>query len=202
MANAAIALYEASSEPRYLEQAEAWVRVMERHYAAPDGGFYLSAGDTEGLVARPLSASDSAVPSGNGAALQALARIYALTGENNYRDKATAIIRAFSGELDRDSLSMATYLNGIDLLLNTVHIVIVGDRGTEECKALIKAVYCASVPNRVMQVVRPGHQFPPGHPAHGKTQLDGKATVYLCRGQQCSLPIVTPFKLEQELRSA
>jgi hypothetical protein len=39
----------------------------------------------------------------------------------------------------------------------------------------------------------------PSHPAFGKTQLDGKATAYLCRGPTCSLPITDPDILSQAL---
>jgi uncharacterized protein YyaL (SSP411 family) len=200
MANAAIALYEVSSEPRYLDQAEAWVRVLDRHFAAPEGGFHLTADDTESLITRTRSAADSAVPSGNGMALQALLRIHALTGEPGYRDKADSLIRAFSGEVERDALSHAAYLNGIDLWADTLHVVIVGDRGAAETQALLAAVHGIALPNRVLQIVRPGHEFPSGHPAHGKHQLDGQATAYLCRGQTCSLPMTAPDALGQALR--
>jgi hypothetical protein len=200
MANAAIALYEASSERHYLAQAEAWIRVLERHFAAPGGGYYLTAGDTEGLITRTRSATDSAVPSGNGAALQALARLYALTGEDGYREKAEALIRAFSGELERDAIGLASYLNGIDLFARPFQIVIVGDRTAKNTQELINLVYKQSLPNRVLTVIRPGEVLPPSHPAFGKEQLEGRPTVYLCRGQTCSPPIFTAFKLDQELK--
>ena len=45
---------------------------------------------------------------------------------------------------------------------------------------------------------QPDQALPAAHPASGKTQIDGKATAYLCRGQTCSLPLTD----EQELRKA
>ena len=39
--------------------------------------------------------------------------------------------------------------------------------------------------------------LPEGHPAHGKTQKDKRATVYVCRGQSCSLPITDPAELAE-----
>ena len=53
---------------------------------------------------------------------------------------------------------------------------------------MIRMVYSLSLPNRVLSVVAPGASMPAGHTAHGKTQLDGKATAYLCTGSTCSLP--------------
>jgi hypothetical protein len=33
------------------------------------------------------------------------------------------------------------------------------------------------------------------HPAAGKTAIDGKTTVYVCRGESCSLPVTEPDAL-------
>ncbi len=202
MANAAVSLYEATSDRRYLEQAEAWIHVLERHFAAPGGGYYLTADDTEALITRIWSAGDAAVPSGNGAALHALLRIHALTGESTYLDKAEALIRAFSGELTRDAFSLSTYLNGIDRYLATLQIVIIGERNALETRDLLDSVFRLSLPNRVLDVIRPGETLPEGHLAHGKTDIEGHATAYVCRGQTCSAPILTAVRLGQVLRGA
>ena len=37
------------------------------------------------------------------------------------------------------------------------------------------------------------------HPAQGKTRIEDKATVYLCRGTTCSLPITDPEELARAL---
>ena len=54
MIRAALALHEATGERPYLDQALAWQRALDRHYANPDnGGYFLTADDAEGLVVRP-----------------------------------------------------------------------------------------------------------------------------------------------------
>src|SRR5207237_10420419 len=58
MVRAAVALYEATGERSYLDQAVAWQAALDRHYAHPDnGGYFLTADDAEGLVVRPSSTS-------------------------------------------------------------------------------------------------------------------------------------------------
>ena len=42
-------------------------------------------------------------------------------------------------------------------------------------------------------------ELPPQHPAAGKTQVNGQATAYVCRGATCSLPITAPAGLSQAL---
>ncbi|MEI9988175.1 MAG: hypothetical protein WDN69_36800 [Aliidongia sp.] len=74
----------------------------------------LPADDTEALITRTKSAADSAVPAGNGVMVEVLARLYLLTGEESYRERAEALIAAFSGELERNFFPLASYLNGVD----------------------------------------------------------------------------------------
>ena len=56
-----------------------------------------------------------------------------------------------------------------------------------------------SLPNRVLAVVAPGDGLPATHPAAGKSQIDGRATAYVCHGPVCSLPITEPDGLAQAL---
>src|SRR5206468_2786917 len=59
MIKAALALYEATGERPYLDQALTWQRALDRHYANSDnGGYYLTADDAEGLVVRPAATYD------------------------------------------------------------------------------------------------------------------------------------------------
>ena len=44
-----------------------------------------------------------------------------------------------------------------------------------------------------------GAALPEGHPAAGKTVVDGEATAYVCVGTSCSLPITTPEGLRTVL---
>ncbi len=67
MVRAALALHEATGERSYLDQALAWQHALDRHYANPDnGGYFLTADDAEGLVVRPASTHDDAIPNPNG----------------------------------------------------------------------------------------------------------------------------------------
>ena len=78
MIRAALALYEATAEVAYLDQALAWQHALDRHYANPEnGGYFLTAADAEGLVVRPSSTTDDATPNPNAIAAQNLVRLAA-----------------------------------------------------------------------------------------------------------------------------
>ena len=75
MSRAALALYEATTEPAYLEAAQVWQRTLEHHHAAPTGNYYLTADDAEGLIVRPSATTDDATPNHNAVIAQNLIRL-------------------------------------------------------------------------------------------------------------------------------
>jgi len=200
LCRAALALYEATAGGDFLTQARDWVRILDQHYwDLAEGGYFFAARDTEGLVAHPKTAADSAVPAGNGTLVGVLSRLAILTGEEAYRRRAEAILETFSGEMGRNFFPLATLLNNIELLAKPLQIVLVGENGAAPFDALRRAVYDVSLPNRVVISVPPGGSLPSDNPASGKGLVDGKPTAYVCEGPVCSLPINEPQTLLETL---
>jgi len=196
LARAALLLQEATGDDSYLEQAEGWVGQINDHYAdANTGGFFFAADDTPGLIVRNKTAGDNPTPSGNGTAAEVLARLWLLTGKDEYRAVAEAIINAFSGEIARNFFPLSTLLSAAELLFDPIQIVMIGDWSAEDTKLLANMALSAAPPSRVFQCFQPGSDLPKTHPAHGKKQKNTKATMYVCRGQSCSLPITDPADL-------
>ncbi len=199
LARAALALHEATGAAEWLDFALKLAALAEAHYADPAGGYYMTADDAESLVVRQKAAHDSAVPSGNGAMIEVLARLHYLTGEAAFRQRAERTVTAFSGELARNFFPLATLLNAAEFLERAVQVAIIGNRGEAATDALVTAAVQSGNPWRVLQVVAPDATLPPGHPAAGKTQLDGLATAYVCHGPTCSLPITDAAALRTVL---
>ena len=190
MARAAITLFEVTGAAPYLAQAEEWVAVADQHYwDADNGGYFYTADDAEQLIVRTKSAADSATPSGNGTLVGVLARLYALGGEEHFRIRAQMVVSAFSAELSRSTMALCTLLNGNETLQSAVQVVLVGDPNAEATRQLRRTVFAISAPNRILTQAAPGAALPDGHPAAGKTQVDGRPTAYICIGATCSLPI-------------
>ncbi len=80
-----------------------------------------------------------------------------------------------------------------------MQIVLVGEADDPALVTLRRAVDAVSLPRRVVQVVAPGAALPAGHPAHGKTAVDGRATAYVCEGPVCSLPVPDAAALDRLL---
>jgi uncharacterized protein YyaL (SSP411 family) len=190
MCRAALTLYQVTGQGTYLAAAETWVELLNAHYGDSErGGYFLTPGDAPDLIVRIRNAFDHATPSGNGMMVEVLASLFYLTGKPRYRDLAERQIGAFAGEAVRNSVPLAAFLSGMDFFLNGAQIVIRTGRGTE---LLSRIAWDCCVPNRLVTVLAPGAESPPGHPAEGKTSIDGQATAYVCVGQACSLPIIDP----------
>ncbi|HTH97050.1 MAG TPA: thioredoxin domain-containing protein [Stellaceae bacterium] len=200
MSRAGLALFEATDEARYLDQVRRWMATLDAHYRdAADGGYFLVADDTADVILRTKGVEDGAVPSGNGAMVEVLARLALLTGDPAFEARAETQLQAFSGEIERNIFGLGTLLNGADILNRALQIVVAGDPDASDTRTLVLAARRHAAPGRVLSVVGPGKALAADHPAAGKAPIEGKAAAYVCRGRICSAPVTDPEKLAQML---
>ncbi|HEX2114371.1 MAG TPA: thioredoxin domain-containing protein, partial [Alphaproteobacteria bacterium] len=199
LARAATLLFEATGNTEHLAYAESLVAAANAWYwDKSGGGYFFTAEDARDLITRTKHAHDNATPSGNGVMAQALTRLYHHTGKSEYRDRATAVIATFAGEVQRNFFPLSTLLNAAELAERPLQIVLAG--GGEAAAPLRHVVAtAASLPNLILQQVPPDARLPESHPAHGKGAIDGKATVYVCEGPVCSAPLTDPAALAADL---
>ncbi|MBV9900693.1 MAG: thioredoxin domain-containing protein, partial [Alphaproteobacteria bacterium] len=201
LCRAALALHEASGDDSLVDQTEQWIAILDRHYRDPaGGGYFFSADDTPTLIARAKTAADAATPAGNGTLVGVMTRLAIMTGNDDYRRRAEAIVETFSGELGRNFFPLATLLNNAEFALKPVQIVLAGKPDDTALAELRRATYRVSLPNRVVAVVPPGTELPAGHPAHGKGLVGGKPAAYVCEGPVCSLPLTDSDTLTEYLK--
>jgi uncharacterized protein YyaL (SSP411 family) len=201
MARAAFLLWEATGEKRYLTRAQNWVQMLNEHFwDSQNGGYFYTADDSDPLIVRTRVVFDQATPSANGTMISLLSRLHFVTSDNAYRDRANALIQAFAGEVPRAFLSMSTYLNGLEVAMTALQIVIIGQIDNPKTHELANAVLGRSLPCRTLIVVDPRQELPAGHPAHGKTMQNGQPTAYVCQRMTCSAPIANPVALSQVLQ--
>jgi uncharacterized protein len=91
---ALIALFEATCEERWFEQAIVLADVMIARFADPElGGFFSTAADAEALIARRKDLEDSPIPAGGSSACAGLLRLAQLTGNEDYERQAISVLR-------------------------------------------------------------------------------------------------------------
>ena len=201
MARAAITLFETTGDAAYLAAARTWMATLDRdHWDEEQGGYFVSAADTRDIPMRTKSIADHAVPSGNGVAVEVLAKLHLLTGEAGYRQRAEQIATLFSGDNAQYLLSVPGLLTAWEWVAGeAAQVVVVGRTDDPAVAVLRRASLAAARPLLVVQTVADGAELPPAHPAHGKTPIDGRAAAYVCIGERCGLPLVEPPALARML---
>ncbi|HSI01626.1 MAG TPA: thioredoxin domain-containing protein [Reyranella sp.] len=200
MARAGVALFEVTGEARHLDEAQALIAVLDRHFAdAEAGAYFTTADDAADLIVRGKHVHDNAAPAGNGMLVGVFARLWILTGDSRWHDKARAQVAAFAGELESNFFPLMTLLNGYETLHSAVETVLVGDLSSPQTEALRRAILGRSLPDKVMRRLAPCVALPDTHPAFGKGLVDGKPTLYVCRNMACAPPITDPDEVARAL---
>jgi uncharacterized protein YyaL (SSP411 family) len=193
-------LFEATGDAARLAQAERIVRATEAKFADGHGGFYTTADDaTDVPLARPRIAADNATPAGAGIIAEVFARLFHLTGDDAWRARTEATLRAFT-DVERIS-GMPGILSAADLLEEAATVVIAGDPADPRVEQLTAAALRA--PDSTVVVLRASRPdaLPAGHPAHGKGPVAGAPAAYVCRRNVCGLPITDAAALSRSLHA-
>ena len=197
---AALSLYQATGSRSYLNNAMTWTKLLDQHYWDEiSGGYRISADDTGDVIVRLKTAHDDATPNANGIMISNLSHLYLLTGKSNYRDRADEVASAFSRELSANLMGHCGLIASAFDLVAPQHIVVMGQRNEQAAEDLMITVQLHSLPGALEEFIDDTTQIADGSPLHGKTKLQGKATTYVCIGQQCSLPITDPEQLKATL---
>jgi len=203
MARAALALFETTGEPAYLDRACALAEAADRWFGDGGTSYCTTAADAADV---PLSGSvrarivaDHAVPAGNGLMAEVLARLYHLTGDAGWRRRAEGVLAAFGGL--GDGLGQApTLLAAADLMEEGTAVVVAGDPATPAARSLLAAALASPDPAVCVLRAPQAEALPPLHPAFGKAAPEGGAAAYLCRREVCSPPLTDPQELAAALR--
>jgi hypothetical protein len=196
MIRAALALHEATGEHAYLARAVAWQGAFDRHYADAAGGWFITGDDAEGLVVRPKSTTDDALPNPHGLAAQNLIRLGVFTGDDAWRRKADALFDALLPAAAESLYSHLSILNGLDLRLRAAELVAVGRDVTRFADAALRLPF---IDRMVLRAPR-ADDLPKDHPARAAFASLPESAMLVCVGERCSLPVTRPDKIAEAVR--
>jgi len=191
MIRAALALHEATGEGDYLAQALVWQGALDRHYSdETTGGYYLTADDAEGLVIRPHSTADDAIPNHNAVAAGNLIRLALASGEDRFRAQADRLFDGVLAAAQTNLFAHIALLNALDLRLHGTEIVVTG--AGDAADRLIDAALQQPFLSRTVVRAPSADALPADHPAREKIKSVSGAAAFVCVGETCSLPVTTP----------
>jgi len=192
-----VALYEASFESQWLENAQALAESMiKKFWDEKDGGFFMTANDHEPLVARLKNPMDDAMPSANAVAALALLRLGRLTGNKLFEEKGRQTVRAFQGEMEQRPAAFTAMLSAMDFMESSpVEIVLSGPEDDKEYQNMLETVYRDYRPNQ-MAVIYQGEETVKWIPwAEGRGPVSNQPTAYVCKEGTCHPPVHTAHAL-------
>jgi len=174
-----IELYEATFEAKYLEAATDLAKVMIGHFwDGGKGGFYQTV-QTEGMP-KLKQLYDGAIPSGNSGAFWMLLWLSRLTNQSDYEAMVEQMTKTFADEINDGPQAFTFFLSAMYMMTEqSSSIVLVGDQKDAGILQMVDALRKRYLPNTTVQLKLPNQTY---------TQLDGKATAYVCHGKTCLPP--------------
>jgi hypothetical protein len=209
MGLAALAMHEATGDPGWFELASEWALVVESEYRDPagPGWFDTPLHHDANLEMRPRSLEDGAQPSGTSLMSELCLRLYALTGDGSWRDRAAAVLETLSSAAGRFPSAFGALLSVAAILdAGQTEVALVVPEREGSHLPLLRQVRSRLRPEAVVGVGRvaaAGAEAEFGPPlVRSRPMLSGAATAYVCREFTCRLPVVNEAELERELDGA
>jgi uncharacterized protein YyaL (SSP411 family) len=176
--------------------------MRDQFWDPAEQSFFDTGRDHEQLVSRPRDVFDNATPSGTSVATDVLLRLAVLTGEQEPREMAEAVLRSQVGLMGRAPTGFGRLLSAADFALApSQEVAIVGDPASADTRSLLAVVQRGYHPNTVLALVR-GADDPLAAELPllaDRPQRDGQATAYVCQHYACQAPTTEPRELERQL---
>ena len=206
-ANALLDVFEAAPDARLLGRAAELGRIAcERFWDEDSGGFFMTAAAEPGgggppqrrLVVRPRSRHDMSSPSGGSAAVRALMRLHALTGEAEFGRVAGRALAAQARAAAENPFAFGHLLNAACSLVDDPPEVTIVNPAASDLAERILSMYLPGSP--VVTVSSAGQlaglsdcPYLAGKPFGPRT------AVYVCRAGACSAPMDSLGPVEEAL---
>jgi len=200
--DAALDLYEATADPRWVGLARAVAEgILAHFYDAAGEGFFFTPDDGESLLVRAKDPYDHAVPSGASVASRLLLRLGTLV-DARYARVAERAVEALAPAAAENPLGMSGTIGLIDRLVRgSVDVVLVGPRASDSTRALAREIFRAPLHDRVLGWADPADPRALQACSAMAEDKPGQAepVAYVCRGRACSLPLREPAELSRAL---
>jgi uncharacterized protein YyaL (SSP411 family) len=189
--------YEVSGDPEYLLKGERLAEIIIEEYEDRDSGGFFDVARNTGILGELLRRDKNLEV--NSVAAQNLTRLYYLTGNDVYREKAERSLTGFSTLAFTQEVMGAGFALALERFISyPVKIVLVGPKGNQETLKLHQEILRLYEPRKLVKFLDPNEDelqdgeitFP---------ELDNPA-VYVCIENLCSAPIETASNLKTTVK--
>ncbi len=197
-----IELYETTGHVQWIQNAVSLQKQLDDNFADVGGGYYLTSHDHEQLLVRRKPAYDGAEPSGNAISAMNLLRLYNLTTDQLYLERADRLLSAFAKKLSTRSSAHPALLAALEMRLDKPFQIVLIGPDKKSLKPMLKTLESLYLPNRgIAQVAEDMGRPPRGllPITDSKISMKGAATAYVCIDTVCERPTHDPNRLAQQL---
>ncbi|MDQ3225964.1 MAG: thioredoxin domain-containing protein [Chloroflexota bacterium] len=198
-----LSLYRATLDVKWFEEAIRLTDLTIAEFSNPEGaGFFDTSLAHETPVTRPRDLHDGATPSGNAVSAENLLRLGAMTGNHDYTERGSDILRVMARTMREHPIAAGRYLGATDFALGpTKELALVGDKNSDELQALVDVTYERFEPNLIAgYVASHGADTANRMPfLQNRSARDGRATAYFCEHFACLPPTHEPAELSRQL---
>ena len=189
-------LYEASFDARWLAWAATLQAKMDEvFWDDAGGGYFNSAAGDPHLVLRLKEDYDGAEPAPSSVAALNLLRLAAIFHDPAQRERGVRCVEAFRAQWSRAPHAMPQLLCALELALEPPrHVVLAGDPGAEDFRALAAVLHERLGPRRTILRADPAVPW-----TAAMTPVAGQAAAYVCEDFSCQLPVTESAGLRRVL---
>ena len=200
MANAAIDMFENTSDPKYLLFATNLSNYLIMHFWDDStDGFFFTSDNHEKLIIRPKNNYDLSMPSGNSVAAHVLLRLHHITQDKQFLEITKKIIESQATAAAENPFAFGYLLNVLYLYYQKpTEITIINDKNFELVSSLRKKF----LPESIMVLVANKNNLDALSKYaffSGKEFQDDKTNVFVCKNFSCSLTLSDLSEIEKEL---
>jgi uncharacterized protein YyaL (SSP411 family) len=190
-----VELYETTFDVSFLKQALRLSTYLFKHFEDNSGlgGLFTTSNESEELLLRRKEGFDGPYTSGNAIAAYNEFRLAHITADPVHYNRATSIVKAFSGEI----IEMPTIYTSLLWSLgfwtgNSKEVVIAGDSNSSETGQLINSIFSLYIPDTTV-ILRPTETNDPqiikiANYLKDYKSKGGKTTGYVCMDHTCQSP--------------
>ncbi len=187
-----LSLQEATLNNKYLHLAENLShKMIEEFYGEEKGIFMLSGKSHEKLVMDAEDVFDSAMPSGNSVATASMAKLWSLTGKENYKKILESVFDALGGKILEEPKGFSFLLTAYRTLVEGPKEVVLAGSLDEDMLSKMK--------EEISKLYLPEYTFVNHDPierekygelfSQWRELEDQKGTAFVCKDYSCSLGV-------------
>ncbi|MDS1136969.1 thioredoxin domain-containing protein [Nitratireductor indicus] len=196
MISAATALYQATRERGFLDQASEWFETLKSWNADEENaGFYLTSSDASDIPLRIRGDVDEAMPSATALIIEAMCGLAALSGDDKMEEYLSIITERALGRTRSQAYGQAGIIFSAVLAASPMKLAMVE---AEEEDLFVPVANRILDPRRWDEAFQVGE--PPIHLPGGVSVPTEAPAAYLCMGQTCLPAIKEPAVLQRVLK--